>query len=160
MVDLLTFFLIFRKWTIPSESTIKPTSNCFEWHVVIIIRNNKNIPMYITNGKVFGGTPNILIFWLFLDNLSISEQTIDRALNNSYRTIIQWRKIISFDFHHIPKLSIGFNIFWRRALNYVAFYSFSLILIIATYFLLLLSRNLGWRPNVRLSRWALVEHYL
>ena len=31
--------------------------------------------MYITNGKVFGGTPNILIFWLFLDNLSISEHT-------------------------------------------------------------------------------------
>ena len=36
--------------------------------------------MYITNGSVFGGTPNILIFWLVLDNLSISEQTIDRAL--------------------------------------------------------------------------------
>ena len=27
-----------------------------------------------------GGPPNILIFWLFLDNLSISEQTIDSAL--------------------------------------------------------------------------------
>ena len=36
--------------------------------------------MYITNGRVFGETPNILIFWLFLDDLSISEQTIDRAL--------------------------------------------------------------------------------
>ena len=24
--------------------------------------------------------------------------------------MIQWRKIISFDFHHIPKLSIGFNV--------------------------------------------------
>ena len=36
--------------------------------------------MYITNGRVLGGTPNILIFWLLLDNLSISEQTIDRAL--------------------------------------------------------------------------------
>ena len=23
--------------------------------------------------------------------------------------MIQWRKIISFDFHHIPKLFIGFN---------------------------------------------------
>ena len=33
--------------------------------------------MYITNGRVFGGTPSILIFWLFLANLSISEQTID-----------------------------------------------------------------------------------
>ena len=69
--------------------------------------------MYITNDRVFGGTPSILIFWLFLNNLSISEQTIDRALiNNSHRTnkiMIQWRKIISFDFHHIPKLSIGFK---------------------------------------------------
>ena len=46
--------------------------------------------MYITNGRVFGGTPNILIFWLFLDNLSISEQTIDRAINNSHRTIKLW----------------------------------------------------------------------
>ena len=36
--------------------------------------------MYITNGRVFGVPQNILIFWLFLDNLSISEQTIDRAL--------------------------------------------------------------------------------
>ena len=36
--------------------------------------------MYITNGRVFGGTPSSLIFWLFLDNLSISEQTIDMAL--------------------------------------------------------------------------------
>ena len=24
--------------------------------------------------------------------------------------MIQWRKIISFDFHHIPKLSIGFKL--------------------------------------------------
>ena len=46
----------------------------------VIIPNNGNIPMYITNGRVFGGTPNILIFWLFLDNLSIYEQTIDREL--------------------------------------------------------------------------------
>ena len=36
--------------------------------------------MYITNGRVFGGTPSILIFLLFLDNLSISEQIIDREL--------------------------------------------------------------------------------
>ena len=37
--------------------------------------------MYITDGRVFGGTLNIFIFWLFLDNLSISEKTIDSALN-------------------------------------------------------------------------------
>ena len=36
--------------------------------------------IHITNGRVFGGTPNIFIFWLFLDNLSISEQIIESAL--------------------------------------------------------------------------------
>ena len=39
--------------------------------------------MYITNGTVFGGTPNILIFGLFLDNSSISEQTVNRALHRN-----------------------------------------------------------------------------
>ena len=34
--------------------------------------------MSITNGRVFGGTPNISIFGLFLGNLSISEPTIDK----------------------------------------------------------------------------------
>ena len=34
-----------------------------------------------------GEAPNILIFWLFLDNLSISEQTIKQGINNSHRTI-------------------------------------------------------------------------
>ena len=33
------------------------------------------------------GTPSISIFWLFLDNLSIFEQTIDRGINNSLRTV-------------------------------------------------------------------------
>ena len=41
--------------------------------------------MYTTDGRVFGGgggggDPEHLIFLSFLDNLSISEQTIDRAL--------------------------------------------------------------------------------
>ena len=47
--------------------------------------------MYITDGRVFGGTPNIFIFWLFLDNLSISEQTIDRELQftQNYTIMIQ-----------------------------------------------------------------------
>ena len=78
-------FLIFRKWTIPSESTIKPTSNCFEWWCChVIIPNNKIslciLPMAECSKEQGGGTPNIVIFWLFLDNLSIYEQTIDRAL--------------------------------------------------------------------------------
>ena len=77
----------------------------------VIIPNNKIslciLPMAECSG---GGTPKILIFWLFLDNLSISEQTIDRALTIHTEIMIQWRKIISCDFHHIPKLSIGFNV--------------------------------------------------
>ena len=74
-----------------------------------------NIHMYITNGKVFGGggggTPNILIFVLFLDNLSISEQSIERALtiHTDLYKYDSMKKNNSFDFHHIPKLSIGFN---------------------------------------------------
>ena len=31
-------------------------------------------------GKVFGGTPNIFMFWLFPENGSISEQTVNMAL--------------------------------------------------------------------------------
>ena len=64
--------------------------------------------------RVFGGTPNILIFWLFLNNLSISEQTIDRALtiHTELYNYDSMKKIITFDFHHIdlPKLSIGFKV--------------------------------------------------
>ena len=33
--------------------------------------------MYITYGKVFGGTPNILMFWIFPENGSISERTVN-----------------------------------------------------------------------------------
>ena len=36
--------------------------------------------MYITNGRVFGGPQAFQYFGYFLDNLSISGQTIDRAL--------------------------------------------------------------------------------
>ena len=36
--------------------------------------------MYITYGKVFGGTPDILMFWIFPENGSISERTVNRAL--------------------------------------------------------------------------------
>ena len=36
--------------------------------------------MYITYGKVFGGTPNIFMFWIFPENGSISERTVNKAL--------------------------------------------------------------------------------
>ena len=45
--------------------------NIAQWQIII---------MYITYGKVFGGTPNIFMFWLFLENGSISERTVNRAL--------------------------------------------------------------------------------
>ena len=37
---------------------------------------------YVHNldGKVFGGNPKIFMFWLFYENGSISEQTVNRAL--------------------------------------------------------------------------------
>ena len=31
-------------------------------------------------GKVFGGTPNIFMFWLYPENWTISERTVNRAL--------------------------------------------------------------------------------
>ena len=38
--------------------------------------------MYITYmyGNMFGGTPNILMFWIFPENGSIAERTVNRAL--------------------------------------------------------------------------------
>ena len=40
----------------------------------------RNITLYITYGKIIGGTPIISIFWLFLKNGSVSEQTVYRAV--------------------------------------------------------------------------------
>ena len=42
--------------------------------------------VHVTCGKVFGGTLNIC-FWLFPKNGSISERTLNRALNSSYNCI-------------------------------------------------------------------------
>ena len=72
--------------------------------------------MYITNGRVFGGTPSILIFGLFLDNLSISEQTNRRRSSEpSYHPI--FGQIFDFEIfnyfdsghsaQHIVKLSVS-----------------------------------------------------
>ena len=68
--------------------------------------------MYITYGKVFGGTPNIFMLWLFPEKGSISERTVNRALivNNSIKFCINKKKNNNnYHFHHVPKLSIGFN---------------------------------------------------
>ena len=73
-------FLIFRKCMKSSENTIRPSCNCFEIHIVMQYCPRQIIIMYITYGKVFGGTPNILMFWIFPENRSISERTVNRAL--------------------------------------------------------------------------------
>ena len=35
---------------------------------------------YISYGKVFGGTPNIFMFWLFPENGSISERIVNTLI--------------------------------------------------------------------------------
>ena len=47
-------------------------------------------------------------FWYFGYFLTIWAFLSKQSTQN-YKIMIQWKKIISFDFHHIPKLSIGFN---------------------------------------------------
>ena len=72
--------------------------------------------MYITYGKVFGGTPTILMFSLFPENGSISKRTVNRALIVAYNSIkfsLKKKKkkkkiiIIILIFGHVPKLSIA-----------------------------------------------------
>ena len=50
----------------------------------------------------------LVISWQFEHFWANNWQGIKQFTQN-YNIMIQWRKIISFDFHHIPKLSIGFN---------------------------------------------------
>ena len=65
--------------------------------------------MYITNDI-------LVISWQFEHFWANNWQGIYNSHNN-YKIMIQWRKIISFDFHHIPKLSIGFKIFEQVTTN-------------------------------------------
>ena len=68
--------------------------------------------MYITYGKVFGGTPNIFMFWLFPENGCISKRTVNRALIvriQPYTIMHFFFFNINIYFRHVPKLSIGFN---------------------------------------------------
>ena len=51
-----------------------------------------------------------LTIWAFL-----SKQLIGHLqFTQNYEIMIQWRKIISFDFHHVPTLSIGVKAILRR----------------------------------------------
>ena len=62
--------------------------------------------MYITYGRVFGGTPNILIYGLFLENESNLEVNNEQGIYSSYKSIkscIDPKKIISFNFSSYTK---------------------------------------------------------
>ena len=88
------FVLHFQK----VQEIIRPSCNCLlcniaQWQIII---------MYITYRKVFGGTPKIFMFWLFPENGSISDWTVNRAL---IKFCIKKQNL----FHHVPKLSIGFE---------------------------------------------------
>ena len=74
LVNSTKFFLIFRKCRKSSEITIRPSCNCFEWHIVMQYCPVANYH-YVHNlchGKV--------MFWLFPENGGISERTVNRAL--------------------------------------------------------------------------------
>ena len=61
--------------------------------------------MYITNGRVFGGTPNILIFWLCLNKFEYILLNNWQGINNSHRTIrLRFNEEKLF---FVPKLSIA-----------------------------------------------------
>ena len=67
--------------------------------------------MYITNAECSGDPKHFdiwVISWHFEHFWANNWQGIKQFTQND-KIMIQWRKIISFDFHHIPKLSIGFN---------------------------------------------------
>ena len=59
--------------------------------------------------SVRGGTPNILMFWLFPENGSISERTVNRALIFKILQKFNKKIYINFRFSLVPKLFIGFN---------------------------------------------------
>ena len=63
MVDLLKFFSIFSKWTIPSESTIKPTGNCFECCNVIIPNYQISLCILPMAESLGGGGVSIFSKW-------------------------------------------------------------------------------------------------
>ena len=78
----------------------------------VIIPNNQ-ISLILPMAECSGGPQTFWYFGYFLPIWAFLSKKLT-GINNSHRTIklwFKWRKIISFDFHHIPKLSIGFKIF-------------------------------------------------
>ena len=66
-----TFSIQFNSMILYSLKKAHVHNDIAQWQIII---------MYISYGKVFGGTPNICMFWLFPENGSILERTVNRAL--------------------------------------------------------------------------------
>ena len=73
-------FLIFRKCRKSLQYIIRPSCNCFEWHIVMQYCPVANYHYVHNLWQSVQGTPNIYIFWLFPENWSISERTVNRAV--------------------------------------------------------------------------------
>ena len=76
--------------------------------------SGKFIIMYITYGKVFGGTPfnNVNVLVISFENGSISERTVNRVLivhTTLIKFCINKKNILIFILRHVPTLSIGFK---------------------------------------------------
>ena len=104
--------MIFRKWStrqiIPINLPAIVLNNIFVCYNV----KWQNITMYITYGRVFGGTPNILIFWVISWKWNIFGANNEQGIHSSYRSIrsgINKRKLSHLIFCQIPKLSCGFK---------------------------------------------------
>ena len=68
----------------------------------------------ITHFLLFDTSRPFFFYVLDKENLSLSmskyiQNIYVQIFTQNYEIMIQWIKIISFDFHHIPKLSIGFK---------------------------------------------------
>ena len=82
-----TFFFTFKMCSKSSESTIRPSCNCFESHIIMQYCPVVNYH-YVHNlsqsfyggGGGGGGAPIICMFWLFPENGSILERIVNWAL--------------------------------------------------------------------------------
>ena len=81
MVNLTIFFLIFRKCREALENTIRPSCNCFERHTCIVMQYYLVANYhYVHVAKCLGGLRTFFMFWLFSENGSLSERTVNRAV--------------------------------------------------------------------------------
>ena len=74
-------FLIFRQCRKSSESTIRPSCNCLEWHIVMQYCPMVNYHyVYTYMAKCSGRLRTFIYFGYFLKMEAFSERTVNRAL--------------------------------------------------------------------------------